>query len=85
MPESKGRPRPPRAPESLAVKKPQAGPSPRWFAPVMVALFVIGLLWIVVWHLAGSSLPLMKDLGNWNMAIGFLFIIGGFMMSTRWR
>lgn len=84
MPESKSRrvpdARPPR------VDKPQpVGSSPRWFAPLMVGLFLFGLLWIVVWYLAGSTLPVMKDLSTWNLAIGFTFIIGGFVMSTRWR
>jgi hypothetical protein len=50
----------------------------------MVALFAIGLLWIVVWYLA-PNMPVIKELGNWNMAVGFVFIIGGFLMSTRWR
>lgn len=85
MPESKGRNVPARPTPTEKPKKAEAGPSPRWFAPVMVALFVIGLLWIVVWYLAGSTLPLMKDLGNWNMAVGFVFIMGGFLMSTKWR
>jgi len=52
----------------------------------MVALFVIGLAWIVAFYIAGDSIPLMKDIGNlWNVLIGFGFIGGGFIIATRWR
>lgn len=83
MPESKGRSVP--SGKTPAPKKAAPGASPRWFAGVMVALFVVGLLWIVLWYLVGTELPVMKELGNWNMAVGFGFIMGGFLMSTRWR
>ncbi|MGB8020453.1 MAG: cell division protein CrgA [Candidatus Nanopelagicales bacterium] len=84
MPESKGRgkPKPPSAVDENRKVAPAA--SPRWLAPVMVTLFLLGLLWIVVYYLA-PSLPLMADLGNWNMLIGFGMIMGGFVLSTRWR
>jgi len=59
--------------------------SPAWLAPVMVALFVLGLLWIVVWYIAGSEVPGMKSLTWWNVVIGFGLIGGGFVLSTRWR
>lgn len=57
-----------------------------WLAPVMVALMVIGLLWIVTFYLAGDQIGFMQSLGNlWNVAIGFVLIGTGFAMSTRWR
>lgn len=67
--------------------------SARWIAPVMVACFVIGLAWIVAFYLAGPSIPFMNaitvffgSLGNLvNVAIGFAFIIAGFILATRWR
>ena len=60
--------------------------SPAWLAPVMTACFVIGLLYIVVFYIAGSSIPVMKDLSALiNVAIGFGFIIVGFILSTRWQ
>lgn len=84
MPESKGRGNPkPRLPEDPAVKDVPLT-SPRWLAPTMVALFVIGLLWIVLYYLV-PDLPVMSDLGNWNMLIGFGLILAGFALSTRWR
>jgi len=52
----------------------------------MVSLFILGLLWIVVFYLAGSSVPVMKDLSNLqNVAVGFGFIGVGFALATRWR
>jgi hypothetical protein len=66
-------------------KKP-SGPtqSPPWFAPVMVALMVIGLAYIVVFYVTQSEYPL-GAIGPWNVVVGFGFIMAGFMMSTRWR
>ncbi len=61
-------------------------PSPRWYAPLMVALMVVGLLWIVVYYVAGDRIPFMgQTLGAWNFAIGFGAMVAGLVMSMRWR
>jgi hypothetical protein len=57
--------------------------SPAWLAPVMVANFLIGLFWIVIYYV-NTNLPI-GGLGNWNMAIGFTFIAVGFSLATKWR
>lgn len=57
----------------------------RWVAPVMIAMFVVGLLWIIVWYVGGASLPLLGGLGVWNIVIGFGLVLGGLMVATRWR
>jgi hypothetical protein len=62
-----------------------APPSPRWYAPLMVTLMVIGLLWIVVYYVAGTNIPLMVSLGAWNFGIGFGAMVIGLVMSMRWR
>jgi hypothetical protein len=60
--------------------------SPRWLAPTMVAFFLVGLIYIVAFYIAGSEIPLMRDLGNLaNIGIGFLFLGVGFTLATRWR
>jgi hypothetical protein len=64
---------------------PSSKVSPRWLAPVMVACFLIGLAWIVVFYLAGNDNPLMSDIGNYNLIIGFAFIGVGFALATQWR
>ena len=56
-----------------------------WVAPIMVGLFLIGLVWIVTYYIAGQSVPVMSDLGNWNLLIGFGFMAAGFGVSTQWR
>jgi len=60
-------------------------PSPRWYAPLMVVLMVLGLLWIVVFYVAGEKIPFMVSLDVWNFAIGFGLMVAGLVMSMRWR
>jgi hypothetical protein len=62
-----------------------AKPSPRWYAPLMVGLMILGLLWIVVYYVAGDRIPFMVSLGVWNFAVGFGLMIIGLVMSMRWR
>ncbi len=62
-----------------------AQPSPRWYAPVMVTLMLIGLLWIVVYYVAGDRIPFLVSLSAWNFAIGFGAMVAGLIMSMRWR
>jgi len=60
--------------------------SPRWLVPAMIASFLIGLAYIVVFYLAGPDIPFMRDLNSLvNVLIGFAFIAVGFILSTRWR
>ena len=60
--------------------------NPGWLVPTMVTLFLVGLLWIVVFYLAGNSVPGMKNLSNLeNVLVGFGIISAGFALSTRWR
>ncbi|MCH9816465.1 MAG: cell division protein CrgA [Actinomycetia bacterium] len=85
MPESKKRKTTPYTPPTgKGSKTPVKIDGSRWVAPVMIALFVIGLLWIVVWYIAPDN-ALMGSLAGWNVAIGFVFIGAGFILSTRWR
>jgi hypothetical protein len=57
--------------------------SPRWLVPLMVALFLVGLLWIVVYYVSSGSYPL--DIAAWNIVVGFGFIAVGFVLSTQWK
>lgn len=60
-------------------------PSPRWYAPLMVALMLLGLIWIVVYYVAGDKIGFMVTLSAWNFAIGFGAMVIGLVMSMRWR
>jgi hypothetical protein len=55
-----------------------------WVAPVMLAMFLVGLAWIVLFYVTQGSLPL-DALGNWNIVVGFGFIAAGFGFSTQWK
>jgi cytoskeletal protein RodZ len=59
-------------------------PSPSWWAPVMVSVMLLGLVWVVVFYLSRAAWPI-PQLGNWNLAIGFGLILGGFGMTSAWR
>ncbi len=87
MPESKRRKRDDYTPPvDKSERKPVKFGSEPWVAPTMVALFVIGLVWIVLFYIAGPDIPIMKDLSALvNVLIGFAFITAGFVVSTRWR
>jgi len=67
-------------PEVAATK----GESPKWLAPVMVANFIIGLIWIVIFYISSTNYP-VPGIGAWNMLIGFGFVGVGFSLSTRWH
>ena len=62
-----------------------AAPSPSWYPILMVALLVVGLVWIVVYYVAGDKIGFMVSLGAWNFAIGFGAMVAGLVMSMRWR
>ncbi len=58
--------------------------SPRWLVPAMVACLLIGLAWIALFYVTQGSLPI-GALADWNLVVGFAFIIGGVVLSTKWR
>ena len=58
--------------------------SPRWLAPTMIAAFLIGLFWIVIFYVSQTRYP-VPNIGAWNMVVGFAFIGVGFSLATRWR
>lgn len=62
-----------------------AKPSPRWYPGVMAGFLILGLAWIVVYYMAGESVPVMDNLGSWNFAVGFGFLVVGLGMAVRWR
>lgn len=62
----------------------RGGGGRRWVAPLMLAMFGIGLAWIVVFYVTDGSLPI-DALGNWNIVVGFGFIATGFVVSTQWK
>lgn len=85
MPESSSRNK--KKTEKVKVEKTPKKPrttSRVWVAPLMLACWLIGLAWLVVFYVAGQDIPVMDDLGNWNLLIGMGLIAVGFVVSTQW-
>ena len=59
--------------------------SPPWLAPVMVACFLVGLAWIAVYYMSGTNMPGLHALGGWNLVFGFVLIVVGVVLATKWR
>ena len=83
MPESRKRKKDVTVRPAALRKEPVRLDSPRWLPIVMVAMWVIGLVWIVAWYMV--PIPFFEALGGWNIAIGFAFISVGFVLATRWK
>ncbi len=66
-------------------RSPKKKVSPAWVAPTMLACFLIGIVWLTVFYVTGGDVPVLGALKNWNLLVGFAFIIAGFGLSTQWR
>ena len=53
----------------------------------MLGCFLIGLLWIVTFYFVSGndSVPVMGDLGQYNLLVGIGFMAVGFTFATRWE
>lgn len=53
----------------------------------MLGCFLLGLIWIVVYYVAGSQvvIPLMSNLGQYNLVVGIGFMAVGFVYATKWE
>lgn len=55
----------------------------------MLGCFLVGLLWICSYYvLANGNLddvPVMNDLGQYNLMVGIAFMAVGFTFATRWE
>ena len=88
MPKSKMRDKVKRKQKVAAEQAPTLEPakieSPKWLAPVMLANFLIGLIWIVIFYISSTAYPI-SGIGAWNMVVGFGFVGVGFSLATRWH
>jgi hypothetical protein len=62
----------------------EEAPNPVWYKPVMFGFMLVGLAWIIVFYVSQGAFP-VRDLGSWNILIGFGIAFIGFLMTTRWR
>jgi hypothetical protein len=53
----------------------------------MLGCFLIGLVWIVTFYFVGqdASVPVMSDLGQYNLLVGIGFMAVGFTFATKWE
>lgn len=53
----------------------------------MLGAFLIGLLWIVVYYITGSTfeIPVMRNLDQYNLVVGIGFMAVGFVYATKWE
>lgn len=53
----------------------------------MLGCFLLGLVWIVVYYVTSQdvSVPLIAELGNYNLIVGVGFMAVGFVFATRWE
>ena len=58
--------------------------NPAWFKPVMFGFMAVGFLWVIVYYISGTTLP-VPALGPWNIVIGFAVMFVGFIMTTKWK
>jgi hypothetical protein len=88
MPKSKIRDKVKRKKKIAAEAAPAIEPikveSPKWLVPAMLANFLIGLLWIVIFYISSTAYPI-PGIGAWNMVVGFGFVGVGFSLATRWQ
>ncbi|MGO1383851.1 MAG: cell division protein CrgA [Arachnia sp.] len=66
------------------VQRTKGAPRP-WVPYVFVPVFLLGVLWLVIWNLAGTLIPPMAAIGNWNVGIGLVLIVAGFSLMTLWK
>ncbi|HKE69955.1 MAG TPA: cell division protein CrgA [Nocardioidaceae bacterium] len=84
MPESRSRKKSDYTPPT-AKKRTAAKIGNRWAAPAMLVCWLVGLAWVSVFYIAGDKIPVMDNLGNWNIIIGMGLIAVGFIFATKWE
>ena len=69
-----------KAPRKLG--KPESE-NPKWLLPTAITLLVLGPAWIIVYYISKAQYPL--PVGNWNLAVGFVFMAAAMALLTRWK
>lgn len=56
-----------------------------WVPWVFVPVGLLGVLWLLIFYIAGNQIPLMRDLGSGNYLIGIGLIASSFGIATLWK
>ena len=53
----------------------------------MLGSFLLGLIWIIVYYVTSQdlSIPVIRELGNYNLLVGIGFMTVGFVYATKWE
>jgi hypothetical protein len=63
--------------------RPRPKPSAPWVGPTIVISLLVGLVYILLFYM--ELLPsFLADRGNLNLAFGFVPLIFGLLLATRW-
>ena len=74
-----------RARQEAKAPKVKAPSSRRWVPPTFITVGLLGVAWLITYYVAGDVVPLMSDLGNWNILIGMGGMAAAFGLATLWR
>ena len=66
-------------------QKIKAPSSRRWVPPTFITVGLLGVAWLITFYVAGTTIPVMSDLGNWNILIGLGGMAAAFGIATLWR
>src|SRR5699024_9968763 len=67
---------------------PQEATGWRCAVHLMLGSAILGLVWIVTFYTLSNTdvdVPVISDLGNWNLAIGMGLIVAAFGFATKWE
>ena len=56
-----------------------------WVPWVFIPLGLLGVIWLLVFYIAGNDVPFIRDLRNWNYLIGIGLIAAAFGIATLWK
>jgi hypothetical protein len=62
--------------------------SRQWVPPTFITIGLLGVLWLVVYYITASvgvTVPVMTDLGGWNVLIGMGGMAAAFALATLWK
>jgi hypothetical protein len=51
----------------------------------MVGCLLLGLAWIALFYVTEGTTPVQQPIGDWNLVIGFAFIIAAVTLATKWH
>lgn len=72
-------------PTKVKGTKIKAPSSRRWVPPTFITVGLLGVAWLITYYIAGPQIPLMSDLGNWNILIGMGGMAAAFGLATLWK